>query len=310
MSRQFIFAVFVLATMWRFGWRGLADSFQAPDSSRVIYGEDNRLDFYQLEDPAWQDIAQSTVALFDVDDLLWGQKDSTYFIQSEVYGDSFGLCRDEPFYYQPSSAFCSGFLIDSNIVITAGHCLRNQLNCERVRFVFGYSVNNPDISPLNIPENQVYQCAEILSTKNNGPSGEDFSIVRLDRPVEDYQPLDLRTDGDIKDNQELTVIGYPRGIPGKLAHGGKVRDNSNPIFFLADLDTFGGNSGSAVFNSETRLVEGVLVRGEKDFIFDQKDRCRRSYKCKEGECRGEDVVRISEVLNRVREFDYISRISN
>jgi len=39
----------------------------------------------------------------------------------------------------------------------------------------------------------------------------------------------------------------------------------NPIFFDANLDTFGGNSGSPVFDARTNAVVGILVRGADDY---------------------------------------------
>ncbi|MEK7233144.1 MAG: S46 family peptidase [Elusimicrobiota bacterium] len=46
--------------------------------------------------------------------------------------------------------------------------------------------------------------------------------------------------------------------------------SSNPGFFVANLDTYGGNSGSAVFNVETNLVEGILLRSESRPAPDRK----------------------------------------
>ena len=39
----------------------------------------------------------------------------------------------------------------------------------------------------------------------------------------------------------------------------------NPTFFSANLDTFGGNSGSPVFQAGTSTVAGLLVRGAPDY---------------------------------------------
>ena len=62
---------------------------------------------------------------------------------------------------------------------------------------------------------------------------------------------------------------------------------------MANLDTYGGNSGSAVFNAKTGLVEGILVRGEQDYV--QKGDCRVSNVCPADGCRGEDVTKILSV---------------
>ncbi|WP_420540401.1 S46 family peptidase (plasmid) [Paenibacillus polymyxa] len=62
-----------------------------------------------------------------------------------------------------------------------------------------------------------------------------------------------------KTSSRLTAH-YP--IKSGFAVGAAVRDNPPNAFFVANLDTYGGNSGSPVFNSDTHEVEGILVRGE------------------------------------------------
>ncbi len=90
------------------------------------------------------------------------------------------------------------------------------------------------------------------------------------------------------------VLGHPSGLPTKFADGANVRDNSLAPSFLANLDTYGGNSGSPVFNAQTREVEGILARGEADFVIRKK--CRASLVCprSSNECAGEVVVRTAE----------------
>jgi hypothetical protein len=84
------------------------------------------------------------------------------------------------------------------------------------------------------------------------------------------------------------VIGHPCGLPQKYAPGAQVRHNSAGPFFVANLDTYGGNSGSAVFNATNRAVEGILVRGENDFV--TNGTCYVSLVCPTTGCRGEDVT--------------------
>jgi hypothetical protein len=68
-----------------------------------------------------------------------------------------------------------------------------------------------------------------------------------------------------------------------------VRDNTPVPFFAANLDTYGGNSGSPVFNATSGTVEGILVRGENDFV--SNGSCYVSLVCPTTGCRGEDVTR-------------------
>jgi Peptidase S46 len=87
----------------------------------------------------------------------------------------------------------------------------------------------------------------------------------------------------------LYVIGHPCGLPQKYAPRARVRDNTPDTFFVANLDTYGGNSGSPVFNSSSNAVEGILVRGENDFV--SRGSCYVSMVCPTTGCRGEDVTR-------------------
>ena len=93
----------------------------------------------------------------------------------------------------------------------------------------------------------------------------------------------------------MISIGQPSGLPTKIVDQGAVRKNFWSGFFTVNLDIFGGNSGSAVINVETGEVEGVIVRGEMDYVYDKIADCMRVKKCKERKCRGEEATRITKI---------------
>ena len=67
-------------------------------------------------------------------------------------------------------------------------------------------------------------------------------------------------------------------------------------YFSANLDTYGGNSGSAVFNANTGVVEGILVRGATDYVSDpSQGGCRVSNILGKHAGKGEDVTYITNV---------------
>ncbi|MGM0889805.1 MAG: trypsin-like serine peptidase [Bacillota bacterium] len=122
--------------------------------------------------------------------------------------------------------------------------------------------------------------------------GPDWALVQLEHPVTNHKSVRIRRTGKIEDNSAVHVIGHPVGIPTKFAGGAVVRKNDQDAFFIANLDTYGGNSGSPVFNSDTHEVEGILVRGETDFVRDGN--CNVSLVCPTTDCRGEDCTRTTE----------------
>ena len=205
-----------------------------------------------------------------------------------------GVCANEPFATQPSGAFCSGSLIGKNLVLTAGHCITNQGECNTTKFVFGYDVNQKGKFPGSTLESEVYGCKSIIHREQDG-TGADFGIIETDRDVVGHVPLKLadRANSTIEKDAKLLMIGHPSGLPTKLDAGGAVRDPNPHGYFVATTDSYGGNSGSAVFNLVTQLVEGVLVRGETDFT--DSGECKVSKVCAPDSCRGEDVTKVSSV---------------
>jgi hypothetical protein len=66
----------------------------------------------------------------------------------------------------------------------------------------------------------------------------------------------------------LTIIGFGSGIPAKIDTGGRVVSPRERLldFFNATTDSFGGNSGSGVFDGSGGELVGILVRGDEDYV--------------------------------------------
>lgn len=254
----------------------------------VVYGKDNRQDYSYVTNDLHKKLANSVAAHIDKNKIL---EDGT--LSSSTIASSMNLCKSERFSEQINPARCSGFLVGDDLVVTAGHCVTGESDCQKYAWVFDFS---DDIKKVD-KEKSVYNCKEIISRELSSSTQMDYALIRLDRTVAGRTPLKFRTSGSIGTNADLVVIGHPSGLSVKVADGAKVRDNSNEVFFVANLDTFGGNSGSPVFDSNTGLVEGILVRGENDYTSSEEDGkyCRRVYTCLDDECRGEDVTRITNV---------------
>lgn len=280
----------------------LAAPAAAQVQGQVIYGDDDRIDIWQAKDARLRSLADSTVALFQGGDVTLSGENAV--LTTENYGERMGLCKTEPFYEQPMGAFCSGSLVAPDVIMTAGHCVTSQDNCAGIKFVFGFAVKEKGANPSSVPAKDVYGCKELLGREQVG-DGADWALVRLDRPVTGHKPLKLNKAGGISAGTPVVVIGHPAGLPTKIAGGAKVRDASKPGFFVANLDTYGGNSGSAVFNGTTGLVEGILVRGEQDYVYNGS--CRVSNKCPSDGCRGEDVTKVDNVADKLPGLRHRSR---
>ncbi|MCX5792668.1 MAG: serine protease [Elusimicrobia bacterium] len=234
-----------------------------------IYGRDDRLDHYAAPE-AMKALADSVVSLWDdyqVEDRVLQVR-----LLTRKLGEVEDLCPGERFREQPEGAGCSGALVGPDLVLTAGHCVRTLADCRHRKIVFGYAVKEAGVPAETIlPANEVYSCAGIVKRyfNPNDEGGPDFALLKLDRKVTGHRPLPVNRGADLKKGDGVFVIGYPQGMPVKIAGGATVRDFSQDGYFVTDLDSFKGNSGSPVFNARTRKIEGVLVRGDVDTVPDR-----------------------------------------
>jgi len=237
---------------------------------KVVYGSDNRQDVYQVQNSLYRKLALSTAGMVHQNAFVQGQKKHLKDISyAQTLETAMNVCSHEKFSQQKLVASCSGFLIGEDTLITAGHCYQgfdNPYNiCNDYKWVFGFEMKSANHDPtVNIKNSDIYGCKEVLSVKLDAQY--DFAIIRLDRKVKDRPILKFRESGKVADNTPLVVIGHPTGLPTKIADGAFVTRNDESTRFSASLDTFQGNSGSAVFNAQTGVVEGILVMGKTDYV--------------------------------------------
>jgi Trypsin-like peptidase domain len=278
-------------------------------TSRAIYGADDRRDWYQISAPDIRSLARAAPALFDAtkaDPPVNGM----VHLKTTPYKQAWNLClnpKPPSFADQPLGAFCSGVLVRPDTVLTAGHCVREVSGIpdvpERVtgtKFVFGFYMQSSNADPSTIPATNVFTGRDVLGGERQETSvmnRHDWALVRLDRAVPSSiaDPV-TAWDNSVSVGEQVFVIGFPAGIPLKYAPGARVRDASNQAWFLANLDTFGGNSGSGVYDQQTKKLIGILVQGAPDYVKDQdRGGCRQINFCPEEGCIGETVSRISQV---------------
>ena len=260
------------------------------EKQKLVYGTDDRVEIKDAP-PQGRADADSVVALFKAAGVVdMGNGKSQ--VRTKLFVTSYELCASEPFGQQPCGAYCSGFLVAPDVVATAGHCARpEEFAVADIRFIFGFRVDEDGNVPTVFPNSEIYRGVELIDYRYTA-AGTDWALVRLDRPVPNHPVVAIRRDGRIPDHEALHVIGHPCGLPAKYADKAQVRTNANPAFFLANLDTYGGNSGSPVFNSHDHTVEGILVRGDNDFV--SQGHCNVSNVCPAAGCSGESVVRTTE----------------
>lgn len=260
---------------------------------KVIYGEDNRVDVYASTNSVFVEYARATAAKIP-NLLMRAYGNNTIFRTASL--QERGICAKERFSHQPTSAMCTGFLVSEKILVTAGHCIVDHKDCQGNKWAFDYKVDNGEQTRIQLPSKNLYACKKILARAYDHGLGADYAVIELAKKVTDRRPLSIRRSGQVPVGTPLVVIGHPSSLPTKIADGATVR-RLEDHYFVADLDTFGGNSGSPVINVTSGEVEGILVRGEDDYVVDTELGCNIPKVCEQNSCRGEDVNLITNVPN-------------
>ncbi|HBB66993.1 MAG: hypothetical protein A2X28_08145 [Elusimicrobia bacterium GWA2_56_46] len=256
---------------------------------KAVYGDDDRLDYFAVSQEM-KALSDSTVSLWESDDIT---EDAAGFkLKTNNFGTYWELCPGEKFREQPSGGSCSASLVGEDLIMTARHCITSEWKCKNTRFVFGYAVKKEGGgAAISIPAADVYGCAKIVTPSDNNAVVYDYALIQLDRKVVGHKPLAVNRSGGLKRGDGVFAIGYPKGLPVKIAGRATVR-RLRKGEFTANLDTFANNSGSPVFNARTKLIEGILVGGDMDFQWNPAG-CYTSIVNKQFDGQGERVTKIS-----------------
>lgn len=237
---------------------------------KVIYGNDNRQDIYQVSNAMHKKLAASTAGMIKVNLFTKSSREGFFDLRgTRSLERGQNLCPSEAFSQQQTAPTCTGFLVGPDTIVTAGHCYKSfdtpENVCKNFAWVFDYNMKSASHDPTrDIPIQNIYICKKVVAAELGLTA--DYAVIKLDRPVIGRAPLKLRTTGKIDNSSSLVVIGHPTGLPTKVSSAGRVTKNTEAHSFSTTLDTFHGNSGSAVFDASTGVIEGILIQGKNDYM--------------------------------------------
>jgi V8-like Glu-specific endopeptidase len=262
---------------------------------KVIYGADDRVFVEDHKSEKVKEMGKAVAAMLPISTIDFSFGGALAELQAQLLSDWGGVCPSDPFHASLVAGTCSGFLVAPDVLVTAGHCIKSIEDCENNYWYFQLQDSYLYSREKNyLDAGALYQCGEIIDRGFHLSKKIDFAIVRLKRSVPNVAPLKFRMTGKVEEKEPLFIMGHPMGLPKIAAGNAFVMDSSEPGFFRASLDSFQGNSGSPVINAATFEVEGILVRGEYDYSFNEDLGCQELHFCdREDDCEGEEATKIT-----------------
>jgi len=285
------------------------------EASAAIYGKDDRLEIFQSPSVIRKQ-AKSIAAMISIDAIKKTRGGYDYKIVAPLYKDlefldsddwdaledvigmdlfssSIKMCKGVKFYAQPMASECTTFLVASDLLMTAGHCVTEENFCKKFVFVFDYTAEHNYQSEVFVDPKNIYTCSKIQYSGYIDPADDilgspsknvskDFAIIKLSKKVKNRAPLKAISKWSQRDKHPVYTIGTPMGLPLKYSGLGMIVPTSiEKNSFVTNLDTFEGNSGSPIFSGKNGKIIGILVSGAEDFNFiDNTQLKRRSKKNK------------------------------
>lgn len=166
----------------------------------------------------------------------------------------------------------TGTMISRDLFLTAGHLFdQTGGGWDRPRQNGTSNVISPQEIATNMHLNFDYQVDAsgalrpeqsfaIVSLLEYRLGGIDFAICRIaGNPGETFGWGQVATE-DAAVNDMLCVIGHPAGVPKRIEAGPLLDFDGNRVRYN-DIDTLGGNSGSAILRASTGRIVGVHTNG-------------------------------------------------
>jgi hypothetical protein len=243
-------------------------------AERVIYGEDDRRELYELSPIERQaTIGRSVAALMWAHRIAYGDGGSVE-LRANSLGETLGLCQGERFAEQAAAALCSATLIDDDLVLTAGHCLGTsaaeaESRCRGLLVVFDYYMTSQHEMALDSNES-VYACRRVVHHEKTSMDGTfaDLAMIQLDRPATPAREPAALSRMRPRAGDTILAAAHGAGLPLKVEAEASIAEIADEAdFFVAGTDSFGGGSGGSLFNAMLELI-GHQVRGLPDWTLD------------------------------------------
>ena len=149
-----------------------------------------------------------------------------------------------------SRKYCSGTLIGTNLFLTANHCIDTTTVGQFVAFNYERAAGSTTL---------LTQAHYRIDAVLEAGLGADFAILRLAGTPGATWGIARVATADPPLGAQITIMGHAKGGPKKI-EAGTVLGFAAKTLTYNDVDTLGGQSGSAILNAAGEIV-GVHTNG-------------------------------------------------
>ncbi|MBN20907.1 MAG: hypothetical protein CL678_06410 [Bdellovibrionaceae bacterium] len=278
-----------------------------------IFGEDSRIDAFEIQSSFWREKSKAVVAI-----RKKGVFNRNPHLQSlsikhalKTLKEEKNLCSGESFEFQYSLSECSGVLVAPDLVLTAGHCVKDHpCNGKGIEVYTDFEISDPHSSLQKLHRDQSHACIRKIHTEypllngTNYMGGQDIALIQISPPIKDRNPVSIDYVGSFEPQASVRAMGFPSGIPLKQSRGFFKGISAPNQMIWTDVDTVKGSSGSPLFKESDGNLIGIITLSDQKKAYQKKkySKCSRLIDCEKENCKmwnsANSLHSISKVLQR------------
>lgn len=198
-------------------------------------------------------------------DSIYEDDNRTTIKRPDLQGRFRNTCYLRIVHNDGSTALGTGFILNNNYVVTAGHCVYKEDCGGWNKSVTVYPAKYGSTNPYSYAVSTGFICG--TAWKESGTVDQDWGVIKINSTFADQCGyLGLRYQSASYVDEFVSIGGYDSSY--MKYHGNYVTNNTSSLVYYQKLDTDNGQSGSPVvkYYNSTGYTAIAIHRGQKNGV--------------------------------------------